>query len=56
MACKNLYGNGGRRICDDLYSQRQYIKQKDINLYKILNYVYNNNREYVEGETSTCEW
>lgn len=56
MACINIFGNDGQKICDDPYSQRKYIQQLDPHLYKILNYVYNNDRAYVESETSTCIW
>lgn len=56
MSCLEIYASSGLALCTDSFGQRQYIKQKDIKLYKILNYVYNNNREYVNAETSLCDW
>ncbi|XP_060603130.1 uncharacterized protein LOC132756153 [Ruditapes philippinarum] len=55
MACLNIIGSNGRNLCSDAYGQRQFIKQRDSKLYKLLNYIYNNNREYVNGDTSLCE-
>ncbi|XP_052767957.1 uncharacterized protein LOC128208433 [Mya arenaria] len=54
MACTSIFDNTGLPLCETGYQQRQYIGILDPSLYSVLNYVYNNNRHYVEGETFTC--
>lgn len=56
MSCLVQYSASGFPLCTDNFGQRQYLKEKDNKLYKILNYVYNNNREYVNADTGVCEW
>ena len=51
MACKATFS------CGEINPvHRLYLKQEDPELYSLLNYVYNNNREYLNSDTSTCNW
>ncbi|KAL4220425.1 hypothetical protein ACF0H5_020828 [Mactra antiquata] len=55
MTCLHIFDNNQPK-CNDLYEQRQNIKTLDRSMFDILNYVYNDNREYLNGDTSLCRW
>ncbi|KAL5005214.1 hypothetical protein ScPMuIL_018670 [Solemya velum] len=49
---------GGMHICSchNEWDYRQNIKQNDPALYALLNEIYNNKREYLEGRLHMCDW
>lgn len=50
--------SGGMNLCSckNEWDYRQNIKKKDTTLYTLLNGIYNNNREYLEGRLHLCDW
>ncbi|XP_052276048.1 uncharacterized protein LOC127875224 isoform X2 [Dreissena polymorpha] len=56
VACSSNPGVAGSNLCETGYDQRNYIKQKDAKLYKVLNHVYNSDRGYLAAGASTCIW
>ena len=51
MACEAQF------VCGETNPRhRLYLKQEDPELYRLLNYIYNNNRDYLNSDTATCSW